>query len=72
MAEFFHMGGYAFYVWLSYGLAALVVVVLIWWSVRDYHVQKALAAQLEALAGGRVRRAASAPRGTKKQDKERQ
>ncbi|MDH3693166.1 MAG: heme exporter protein CcmD [Gammaproteobacteria bacterium] len=26
MAEFFHMGGYAFYVWMSYGLAALILV----------------------------------------------
>jgi heme exporter protein D len=26
MAEFFHMGGYAFYVWTSYGLALLVLV----------------------------------------------
>ena len=27
MSEFFAMGGYAFYVWGSYGVAALVVVV---------------------------------------------
>ena len=27
MAEFWHMGGYAFYVWSSYGLAALVLLV---------------------------------------------
>lgn len=26
MSEFFHMGGYAFYVWTSYGLAALVLI----------------------------------------------
>ena len=26
MAEFFHMGGYAFYVWTSYGIAALVLI----------------------------------------------
>ncbi|ROR29481.1 heme exporter protein CcmD [Inmirania thermothiophila] len=25
LAEFFHMGGYAFYVWTSYALAALVL-----------------------------------------------
>jgi heme exporter protein D len=25
--EFFHMGGYAFYVWGSYGLAALIFVI---------------------------------------------
>jgi heme exporter protein D len=26
MKEFFHMGGYAFYVWMSYGLALVVLV----------------------------------------------
>ncbi len=26
MSEFFHMGGYALYVWLSYGLALVVLV----------------------------------------------
>ncbi len=27
--EFFAMGGYGFYVWISYGLCALVLIVLI-------------------------------------------
>ena len=26
MSEFFHMGGYAFFVWLSYGLATVVLI----------------------------------------------
>jgi heme exporter protein D len=26
MKEFFHMGGYGFYVWTSYGIALLVLV----------------------------------------------
>lgn len=26
MSEFFHMGGYAFYVWTSYGLTLLVLL----------------------------------------------
>jgi len=26
MSEFFHMGGYAFYVWTSYGLALIVLL----------------------------------------------
>ncbi len=26
MSEFFHMGGYAFFVWTSYGLAAIVLI----------------------------------------------
>jgi len=31
MSEFFHMGGYAFYVWSSYaiGLTALAVIILV-------------------------------------------
>ncbi len=27
MSEFFYMGGYAFYVWMSYGLALVVLVI---------------------------------------------
>ncbi|MDH3690630.1 MAG: heme exporter protein CcmD [Gammaproteobacteria bacterium] len=26
LSEFFHMGGYAFYVWASYGLALVVLI----------------------------------------------
>ena len=26
LAEFFHMGGYAFYVWTSYGIVTVVLV----------------------------------------------
>ena len=26
MSDFFYMGGYAFYVWLSYGLTAVILV----------------------------------------------
>lgn len=26
MNEFFHMGGYAFFVWTSYGLAAAILI----------------------------------------------
>jgi len=26
MKEFFHMGGYGFYVWTSYGIALLILV----------------------------------------------
>ena len=26
MNEFFHMGGYAFFVWTSYGLASIVLI----------------------------------------------
>jgi len=30
MSEFFAMGGYAFYVWGSYGVAALCIALEIW------------------------------------------
>ncbi|HEX9626826.1 MAG TPA: heme exporter protein CcmD [Acidiferrobacterales bacterium] len=32
--EFFHMGGYAVYVWGSYGIAALVLVANVWAALR--------------------------------------
>jgi heme exporter protein D len=32
MAEFLHMGGYAFYVWTSFGLAALLLAGLAVWA----------------------------------------
>ncbi len=30
MADFLRMGGYGFYVWVSYGLAVLVLIYNIW------------------------------------------
>jgi heme exporter protein D len=30
MSAFFAMGGYAWYVWMAYGVAALVIVVEVW------------------------------------------
>ncbi|MEM6638859.1 MAG: heme exporter protein CcmD [Pseudomonadota bacterium] len=33
MQDFLHMGGYALYVWPSYGLTALVML-LTWWAAR--------------------------------------
>ena len=63
MAEFFHMGGYAAFVWSAYGLALLVVVALAAESIRDYRVQARLVETLERAAGGRTRRAAHKPGG---------
>jgi len=37
-AEFFHMGGYAVFVWSSYALT-LVVLVLNWWLPVHQHKQ---------------------------------
>ena len=58
MDEFFHMGGYAFFVWSAYGATVLVAVALIWQSIADYRAQARLVETLEKAAGGRVRRAA--------------
>lgn len=34
MADFWAMGGYGFYVWLSFGLS-LVALLLLWWTARQ-------------------------------------
>ena len=34
MKEFFHMSGYAAYVWPSFGLAAAALLLNIWWARR--------------------------------------
>jgi heme exporter protein D len=46
MSEFLDMGGYAAFVWPSYGLVALVLSVLAWTSWR---ARAAAAAELAAL-----------------------
>jgi heme exporter protein D len=46
MSEFLDMGGYAAFVWSSYGLVALVLSVLAWTSWR---ARAAAAAELAAL-----------------------
>jgi heme exporter protein D len=43
MLEFFSMGGYALYVWGSYGVAALLVLAEIYMSLRN---RRSLIAQL--------------------------
>lgn len=53
MAEFFAMGGYAWYVWPSYGIAAAVLVGLLVASVRGLRGQETT---LKALEGARPRR----------------
>jgi len=35
LADFFHMGGYAWYVWPSYALAFLVLIANVLWSSRE-------------------------------------
>lgn len=35
LSDFFAMGGYGFYVWLSYGITFLVIGLLVWQSRRE-------------------------------------
>ena len=35
-ADFINMGGYAFYVWLSFGVSAILLVYLVWSSARQH------------------------------------
>ena len=35
MAEFFHMHGYAWYVWPSYALAVGALLLSVWWARRS-------------------------------------
>jgi len=50
-AEFIHMGGYAGYVWGSYGLGLLIFVLVGWSARRNY---------IEALASARRKLQAAA------------
>lgn len=36
LGEFLHMGGYAFYVWSSYAIAALMLALNLWLPVRRW------------------------------------
>lgn len=48
MQEFFSMGGYATYVWSSYGLTAVVMVVLLIASIRSLTGTEATFKRLKA------------------------
>lgn len=39
MAEFFHMGGYGFYVWTSFGLATIVLGANAVWAIMNHKKQ---------------------------------
>lgn len=52
MAEFFAMGGYAFFVWSAYGLTALVTVGLVTWSLLGYRAARMRVADLETATSG--------------------
>lgn len=46
MIEFLHMGGYGSYVWSSYGVTFLALVILLWVSWRSARRAEAKLAQL--------------------------
>jgi heme exporter protein D len=37
VSDFFHMGGYAFYVWTAYGMTLVVLVLNVVLPLRRYH-----------------------------------
>lgn len=48
MTEFFNMGGYAFFVWTSYGITALVLVAnIISANLRERQIKRDVAMRLE-------------------------
>ncbi len=52
MADYFAMGGYAFYVWGSYILVALVMGGIFVWSVQELKTRQAALDRLKAQDGG--------------------
>jgi len=40
LAEFFAMGGYAFYVWTSYAITTVILVGIVLWSHRQFKQSK--------------------------------
>ncbi len=47
MASFFAMGGYAAYVWPAFGISFVVLMGLVWASVRAYFREQNTLARLE-------------------------
>lgn len=43
MAEYFHMSGYAFYVWTSYGLGVAGLLLNAWWAWRNLQRERVAA-----------------------------
>ena len=53
-AEFWHMGGYAFYVWGSVGVCMALLALEVWWAGRERaHTLQALRSELAAQAAAR-------------------
>jgi heme exporter protein D len=56
LAEFFHMGGYAFYVWTSYAIAFIVLLANVMQPyLRHKQLRSGLVRRLKRQAAGRGR-----------------
>lgn len=53
MSEFFSMGGYGSYIWASYGIAALAMIVLLIATLRGLRQSKTELDQLETVLKAR-------------------
>lgn len=60
MAEFFAMGGYAAYIWPSYGVTAVVMVALLLLTLRELRDNEATLKALEGLRPNRRRNSRAA------------
>ncbi|AUG54117.1 heme exporter protein CcmD [Thalassospira marina] len=65
MSSFFEMGGYAGYVWSSYGLTTIALIVLLMVSMRGLKKSRRDLAHLEALLKSRRPRRKKAQPGAK-------
>ncbi len=63
MADFFHMGGYAIYVWSSYGIALLILAGLLMASLSGLRRKERMLATLDQTLPRRRRRSAAASTG---------
>jgi heme exporter protein D len=60
LSDYLHMGGYAFYVWGAYGLAAIILVGLLLASLRGLRIREAEITRLQAVRPRRPPRNADA------------
>jgi heme exporter protein D len=58
LSSLVHLDGYGAYVWPAYGVAALVLIGLLWWTMRGLRANERLLARLQT--GAPERRAATA------------
>lgn len=56
MIEFFHMGGYAAYVWPAYGIAGLILIWLAVQAARSVRINRKTLTDLEARVSRRRNR----------------